>query len=254
MLSQLKNLGLSDKEAKVYLASLELGPSTIQIIAKKAGIKRATAYSNIESLIKRGLVSSFVQGKKNYFTSESPERLLSLLRVEEKELREKKREFKTVLDDLKSLEKLTKKDTPVVRFFEGVEGIEAIRQDILKTKIKSLNQIVNLDKAYEMFPPGPSDHRKKMREKLKKIPERMIYTSKKGAILAPRQNSIKLRTKFIESDKFDFFSEILIYNNKVAIICQKNQLIGTILENSEITQSIRAIFEFLWKNIKSASS
>lgn len=127
MLSQLKNLGLSDKEAKVYLASLELEPSGVQTIAHKAGVNRATAYNNIRGLIKKGLISSFVRNKKKFFSAESPERLLSFVRVQEKEIKEKEREFKTILAELKDIEKLAKEKSRV-RFFEGKEGIESIRQ------------------------------------------------------------------------------------------------------------------------------
>lgn len=40
--NKLKELGLADKEARVYLASLELGSDTVQNIAKKSGVNRAT--------------------------------------------------------------------------------------------------------------------------------------------------------------------------------------------------------------------
>ncbi len=59
---ELQNLGLTEKEARTYLASLELGPETAQNIAKKTGINRATTYVQIESLKKRGLMSEFEKG------------------------------------------------------------------------------------------------------------------------------------------------------------------------------------------------
>ena len=38
--NELQQLGLSEKEAKVYLASLELGSTSVLEISKKAGLKR----------------------------------------------------------------------------------------------------------------------------------------------------------------------------------------------------------------------
>lgn len=55
MLAQLKHIGLSENEAKVYLAMLELGPSPMLEIAAKAGINRPTAYAQLEALKKGGL-------------------------------------------------------------------------------------------------------------------------------------------------------------------------------------------------------
>ena len=55
-----KNLieaGFSEKEAKVYLALLELGEGNIAKITQKSGIKRATVYLEIEALKSKGYVS-----------------------------------------------------------------------------------------------------------------------------------------------------------------------------------------------------
>ena len=62
MLEQsLRNIGLSEKEAIIYLASLELGPSTIQEISKKAQLKRSSVYDLISSLVERGLMNNFIK-------------------------------------------------------------------------------------------------------------------------------------------------------------------------------------------------
>ena len=73
--NQLKNLGLSDNEAKVYTAMLELGPATVLEISAKAGVNRPTTYVQVESLKKMGLVSTQTKGKKQLFIAQSPEQL-----------------------------------------------------------------------------------------------------------------------------------------------------------------------------------
>ena len=57
---KLQKLGLSDKEASVYLAMLELGPSVVSDIAKKANINRSTVYVVLEFLKKRGIPSQLI--------------------------------------------------------------------------------------------------------------------------------------------------------------------------------------------------
>lgn len=217
MLTQeLKKLGLSDKEAKVYLASLELGPSPIKDIAKQANLNRATTYVIIDSLIEKGLASSFTKGKKKYFSTESPDRLLSLLRVREKETQEQEREFKRVLPELREIYNLSG-EKPKVRFFEGKEGIKAIQEDISNTKTKTMEEFFNLDIAYEIFPPGPKDHRRKMKQKLRDIPIRIIYTSRKENIL-PKKEGLR-ENRFVslkKFGKFPFTGEFVIYGDKVA--------------------------------------
>src|SRR3989338_6412357 len=83
----LEDLGLSEKEAKVYLASLELGESAPAEIAKHAGINRDTTYVIAEKLVKDGLMSQLEKDKKTYFMAENPEQLLRLLRKQEQDIK-----------------------------------------------------------------------------------------------------------------------------------------------------------------------
>ncbi|MCF7835696.1 MAG: helix-turn-helix domain-containing protein [Candidatus Marinimicrobia bacterium] len=93
MISKLKQLGLSEKEAKVYLASLELGEATVQEIAKQAGVNRPTTYVQIEKLTKMGLMSSVEKEGKKYFNAEEPNQLLKILEKQKKRNREEKGAF-----------------------------------------------------------------------------------------------------------------------------------------------------------------
>jgi sugar-specific transcriptional regulator TrmB len=86
----LAELGLAAKEADTYLAMLELGPASVQDIAKKAGINRTTTYVMIEGLKKHGLVSTFERGKKTLFSAENPEQLLDILTKETSVINAKK--------------------------------------------------------------------------------------------------------------------------------------------------------------------
>src|SRR3989344_6643452 len=132
MLERLKNIGLSDNEAKVYLAMLELGLSPVIEIARKAEINRPTAYVQIESLKKKGLVSTQVKGKKHLFIAESPARLEFYLDSELKDVEQKKDELGKVLPDLEKLF-TSAGSRPSVRLFEGKEGLLAMRDIFLKS-------------------------------------------------------------------------------------------------------------------------
>jgi len=243
---ELQTLGLSEKEAKVFLASLELGPDTVQNIAKKSGINRPTAYVQIESLKKKGLMSEVEKGKKVLYTAESPERLSSLLNSLEKDLDFKKTEIKRILPGLKELfggagEK------PKVRFYEGVEGFNAVYEDFLKTKDKKIESFVNLDKLFNLFPKHEDEYT--TRRVKKGIKTLAIYTRKEGP-LEGASDSKKLRTaKFIDEEKFPIAADMTIYDSKVAIIAYKANPVAVIIENKEIADTARAIFYLIWNNL-----
>ena len=104
---ELRKLGLKEKEVAVWLTALETGFDSAQNIARKAGVSRPTAYEIIKSLIKRGLMKEIkrkgiIRGEKNYFTAESPDALLRVLRVQKKEIEEKEREFIRIISALQS--------------------------------------------------------------------------------------------------------------------------------------------------------
>lgn len=79
LIKVLEEVGLNEKEARVYLALLQLGEDSVGEIAKEANIKRPTAYLVLESLEKRGLIKQNTLHKKSVYTAEPPEKILSIL-------------------------------------------------------------------------------------------------------------------------------------------------------------------------------
>lgn len=237
---KLRELGLADKEAKVYLASLELGSDTAQNIAKKSGVNRATVHVIItEKLIKKGLMSLFKKDKKTFYQVESPEQLLRLLREQEENLKRKEEEFKKYLPELETLYNIAE-EKPKVRFFEGKEGLMGIRKDILRSKFDSMAEFVPLDESYEIFPPTSQDYR----HQIPKIPKKIIYSSKSNRLL-PQEDFAESRV--IPYEKFSFNSEMVIYGNKIAMVSLSGKLIGVIVESNGIADSLRSIFNLAWE-------
>ena len=63
-------LGLSDKEALLYLSALKIGPATAQQLALESELKRATVYPYIDSLVEKGLFHIEINGTRKLFTPE----------------------------------------------------------------------------------------------------------------------------------------------------------------------------------------
>lgn len=99
----LARLGFTDKEAKVYVAALELGPAPMQKIAERAGVKRATTYVMVEMLMARGLMTEKVNGKRAVFVAEGPHKLHEVLENERKAIEAKKEVVNEVLPGLLKL-------------------------------------------------------------------------------------------------------------------------------------------------------
>ncbi|MEF3692293.1 MAG: helix-turn-helix domain-containing protein, partial [Candidatus Moraniibacteriota bacterium] len=83
MLETLIQIGMNSKQAKIYLACLEIGEATIIDIARKTDIKRTTVYENIEQMEKSGFIKTTFQGKRRKFFAIGPEKLKDLLKKRE---------------------------------------------------------------------------------------------------------------------------------------------------------------------------
>ncbi|MEA3248859.1 MAG: helix-turn-helix domain-containing protein [Patescibacteria group bacterium] len=236
---ELQKIGFSDKEARVYLAGVETGPSSAQELARRSGVNRATTYVMIESLSGRGLMSSFMKGKKRFFVTEPPSNILSIVKEEKIEIQEKEKRVEALMSDLNDL--IGKKDQPQVMFFEGEKGIERLRRSVLESGVKEVEEFSPIDEAYKFFPPSEKDHRDTFR---KKFDIRLIYTSKKGAFLPEKEEGVERR--FIPSDQFSFGGDIAIYGSKVNIIYYAPQLVGVLIEHDGISETFRNMFSLAW--------
>src|SRR3989339_405176 len=200
--SQLKNLGLSENESKVYLAMLELGPATVLEIAAKALMNRPTVYVQIESLKQRGLVSTQSKGKKQIFIAESPSQLESMLEREQKNLEVKKEELSRMLPDLTTMFNLSDQK-PQVRYFEGITGLEKMRDEFLKTKEKILYAITCYDMVRGVFPKTVANKKNYSDRRVEKgIRVKAIYTYSNGPAFSDEDNIARLReVKYIDPKK-----------------------------------------------------
>ena len=246
---ELKNLGLSEKETKVYLAVLELGPETAQNIARKAGINRATTYVQIESLKIKGLMSEFEKGKKTFYAAETPERLLSLLNIFEKELNFKKGEIERVLPMLKELF-AGSGERPKVRFFEGVEGTKALIDTFFKNINGDIYGFVNLDNLFRLFPEQEYSKEHTQKRIQQGIKSHMIYTRIAGPIENATDHEKLREAKFIKTELLNLNADISIDTKQVAIFTYSAKSVGIIIESEEIAKTLKAIFMLIWNSIE----
>lgn len=246
MINQLKSIGLSDKQAKVYLAMLELGPSTILQISAKSGINRPTTYVQIEFLKKIGLVSTQTKGKKQLFIAEDPEHFANLIENEKRELDNKKENIAKILPELKTLFNLSG-EKPQVRFFEGKEGLLSMQEDFLKSKDKLILSIASADDVLNLFPDHPKTYIEKRIKK--KIKTKLIYTSSHGDFLKEKDKEVLRESKYVPSDKLPIDVDLTIYDDKVGVAALKGRISGAIIQHKEIANSFRSLFHLVWNSI-----
>lgn len=120
----LEESGLSAAEARVYLALLDTGSTLAGAIIKKTGLHRGTTYQILQRLREKGLVSSVIKGKKQYFEAADPERLLDVLREREEKLQ-------GMLPKLKARSEANKEKQEVTVYY-GTKGIRSVADKMLE--------------------------------------------------------------------------------------------------------------------------
>ncbi len=242
MLAELTQLGLSQEEAKVYLATLELGGSYASNIATKAKVNRATCYHTLNNLKKKGFLNSFNKGKVLWFNAEPPQVIANIQE-------EKLEKAKELIPQLLSISN-TLAFKPKMRFYEGIEGVKTIFEDILKTKDELLGY-TNISALGELFA-----------EYFKKFCKKKIENKIKTRNISPStNNATKLIEQFypkdydknlveillVNKDEFYFENDISIYENKVAVVSlNPDEVIGLIIESPTLAKSMRSIFNLAW--------
>lgn len=230
-----QNLGVDGKEARIYLAALEVGSSPVSSIAAKSRMNRVTTYGILEKLVKKGMVSFMIKRGVKYFHATDPELLL-------KEYQKRLRDLEKALPDLKRLYGET--PHPKVSYFEGVEGIKTIYQDTLLARTEILNFCNS--KEIREFWPEYDDAYVSERVKRKICLRGIAPDDEYGKRVRSQDRSMEREIRLIPQDKYNFSNDVNIYDNKVAIISFQHEPIGMIIENSEIANTQRTIFEMVW--------
>jgi len=228
---------LDEKESAIYLAALEMGIATAREIAKKAGIQRTYFYDLSEKLLKLGLLQQVSKGKKRYFQAAEPEKLLEMQEERLKELR-------NALPGLKALQN-TKGQKPKVYFFEGRAGIDQVNEDTLRYK----GEILGFTTPRFVS----ADEEKLSREYIRKrkslgIKVRVIGEVSPEILSIQKRDKEDLReTRMLPGDLFSSEVEIGMFGNKVYFANYKDQF-GLIVEDSEISKTLKKIFELIWNS------
>ncbi|WP_294433608.1 TrmB family transcriptional regulator [uncultured Victivallis sp.] len=128
LMEQLERLDLKGRQAKVYLALLQLGSASAIEIAKYTKLKHPTVYDVLDLLREKQLVCETVSGRRRLFSPEDPARLAE---IENR----RKEALDAVLPDLYALYRGGEK-RPRVHYYEGAEGGEALRSALLNVKAK----------------------------------------------------------------------------------------------------------------------
>jgi len=243
----LSHLGLEPRAAHVYMALLSHGPSSVRSIASQTNINRGTTHQLLKSLIKEGLVSYYHKQKRQYFVAESPEKLLALSSQTVERVASAHETLKRELPQLKSAAS-GKRDSTIVRSFEGVQGARTVLKDVLDAMRESP------DKLYRCY--SSSAIREVLYQSYPKFTQERIAAGIFVRVIAigagGEHQELSLRRWLGTARQVPTYR--ILYHGRIAVLrsAQDNHsLHAVVIEDQAMYETEVLLFDQLWATLKS---
>lgn len=250
----LKQLGLSEIEAKLYLGLLELGSTTVMELANHVNIKRITAHFNIESLISKGLITETRKGARRQIVAENPEKLQNILEDRESEVLQLKQSMPIIIQSIaKAIPKQKTSQDVDIRFYEGKKGVRTIYEEVLSSK--EVRSYVNLDMVAAIFPENVDLFNSAMQNNPDLVIREIVEqseTAKKNTSTFINNNTGKYNYKFAPTSLKLSAADVMIYDGKVAVVSVSEDSNGIIFVNENFYNISKEVFDFVWRMIEDA--
>ena len=235
----LKDYGLGEKQAKIYLACLELGSASVQKISRKAGLARSTCYEILESLNMLGLVSKFQKKKVVNFNAESPRKLILLGQAKTGLLEQALPQFDALYGEARV--------RPVVRFYEGKTGMKLILEEILEDNPKEILTFGSAEDLFATLEDFPEFVRKRIKKKiLARVILRDSETARERKQLGPKE----LREVRFIPPTYNYHGSVFIWGKKIAMFAYQSDLVALVIESEELSRTQRTMFDIIWEQLK----
>ncbi|MDR2540218.1 MAG: hypothetical protein LBD11_00085 [Candidatus Peribacteria bacterium] len=234
----------SEKEAKIYLACLQLKIANASTIARFSGEKRSTTYSILKELQKKGVINEIDKNKIASYSAVPPETIVKKLETQVADFKELLPAFSAFTEKFGI--------APKVQFFEGSEGLLEIYNDTISSQVEICVLI-----GTASYPKYANEYLNSvfLPQKLKnQIFSRVILSDSEQnrtsfKKLAPKFKKLNRNWKIVNGLTFPENIMINMYGpNKVLIaVLTEKESFGLIISSYYLYETLLGVFNFLWK-------
>ncbi|MFH1750515.1 MAG: helix-turn-helix domain-containing protein [Candidatus Micrarchaeota archaeon] len=243
ILSKLERLGLTRNESKVYLALLEIGPTTTKAIIERTRVHTSKVYESLERLIGKGLANFVVEANRKKFQATDPESIIGFLEDRQADIEDEKNLVRDMLPELRSVGIPSIQQSATV--FSGLKGFKAMLNNMLKE--------IGHNGNYDAFASsklreevGPYWLHFQMKKKKMGIKSRCIWDEK----IRSQRDYLKEyfgKGRFVPEGSFNSPADVFIYADKVLLVSYASEPIFAVLIQSEgMAKGYRELFNTLW--------
>jgi sugar-specific transcriptional regulator TrmB len=158
-LTALGSIGLSLYESKCFLASLELGPSTINQIGITASVPRTKVYGSVKKLVERGLIDQSEEDPKKFVARSPRDFLIPLLEKESRRVKESldaMTELEVIHESMEYVKRAETLRSKVLRYFPRKAVTRKLRELFEESKKKvvvltTANGLIRLSRMADLL-------------------------------------------------------------------------------------------------------
>ncbi len=245
IIQSLKNLGLSEKEAKVYTALLQTNKATAYEVAKYSGLKKPTTYVILDELVDKGIAIKIPRVKTMHYSAISPEDLFAIAQSRIKTAKE-------ALPELKAISKGRAIKKVRVAYYEGLDGVKEMYRK-LHREIPGKNYVGFFAHA-KNTPEELNEVFDEINEKQRKlrIGRKAITVDDKSLSKYFSKEYLKkhnMEIKKLPISKYDSNISIEVYKNYTQIFSHR-YLQGIVIDNPDIAKTMKQIFKIVWEGTR----
>ena len=244
-LSTLCKAGLTPSQAKGYLALVHQGEFTPAALAEYIGENRTNGYMICEKLETLGLALK-KDSKKTVYMPATPARLRTLIVERQRQLKKVNDELTGLIPSLTTQFHLNS-DGVMSITLEGVDGLQTLYQDILKTG----QDLCIIASTIDRIDPEISREidTQIARQQRAVLKSRVLWNASAAEIQQLANTNIEVRATPVDST-----AQFIMYENNIAISTFRHGMITSLITHPDITNSFRAIFETMWSQANTTAS
>jgi len=232
---ELKQLGLNEKEAAVYLTLLRLGPSPASTLARTTSIKRTSIYDVLNGLTEKNLVHAFKQGRHTYFAVDDVNELYLQSKQKTQLAKELVEKFNNEMNLPQGVQ---------VHYYKGQEGYREIYEEILRARPDEIMVWIHLDNFWK----GLDMEREEVwtDERIqKKIYARLIMQDTKvGRDFQKKDHEAHRETRLIS--EYPSETTCFLYDGHVLMFDSTDEIRAIRIKNPQLYQMFTQIFQMNW--------
>ncbi len=241
LIREMMRLGFTDKESSVYVTLLRLGNAGASEIGDATGLNRPTTHDTLDHLGRAGLVTAYTEAGQRRFSAEPPERLLTVLSLQRREVSTREDVASRLLPRLLAIG-AQHNAKPKIRYIEGIDGLRNMQREY-ECQEGDIIQLIGYD-AYRAIEDRhmTDEHHEALSSKGKNRIRSIIVTDMN--ILFSKLANVEYRR--VSPSVLHVEGEVTVWHDRVVLFSYTNGIIAIEISSKTIADTVRGILELAW--------